>query len=136
MIHDFGFVIMEISPSEPQDSGIYTCRATNRWGTAETKAKIQVKGGSGIITDWQMDDESHRERIKVIEDSLYKTREPFIPPDKDFPAPQFGQELENLGQVPEGESVAFATRLESFGDPTLQIEWLHNGHSIPFSKQF
>lgn len=42
-IHDFGFVVMELSPAEPQDSGTWMCKATNQHGHAETSCDIQVE---------------------------------------------------------------------------------------------
>lgn len=41
-IHDFGFVVLELSPVEPQDTGTWTCRATNARGEAEVSCKIAV----------------------------------------------------------------------------------------------
>jgi hypothetical protein len=41
-IHDFGFVILELYPVEPQDNGRWICRATNNEGTAETQTIISV----------------------------------------------------------------------------------------------
>lgn len=42
MIHDFGFVVLELSPSEPQDTGKWTCRATNRNGSDEVSCDLKV----------------------------------------------------------------------------------------------
>lgn len=43
MIHDFGFVVLEMSPAEPQDTGKWTCRATNKNGTDEVSCDIKVR---------------------------------------------------------------------------------------------
>lgn len=42
-IHDFGFVVLELIPAEPQDSGKWVCRASNKKGQAETSCDMQVK---------------------------------------------------------------------------------------------
>ena len=39
-IHDFGYVALDIVDAISEDSGIYTCRATNLAGTCESKAKL------------------------------------------------------------------------------------------------
>jgi hypothetical protein len=44
MIDDFGFVVLDIDWTFPRDSGEYVCRATNKWGTATTKATFTCKG--------------------------------------------------------------------------------------------
>lgn len=41
---DFGFVILEISPVYPEDSGEYSCRAFNEYGEAVTSASMKVQG--------------------------------------------------------------------------------------------
>ena len=38
---DFGFVILEISPVYPEDSGDYTCRAYNEAGEATSSATMK-----------------------------------------------------------------------------------------------
>jgi hypothetical protein len=46
---DFGFVILEISPVYPEDSGEYSCRAFNDYGQAVTTASMKVQGNCGIV---------------------------------------------------------------------------------------
>lgn len=42
VIHDFGFVVLELIPVEPQDSGKWVCRASSKKGQAETSCDMQV----------------------------------------------------------------------------------------------
>lgn len=42
IIHDFGFVVFELLPAEPQDTGTWLCRAINKHGQAETFCEIEV----------------------------------------------------------------------------------------------
>lgn len=41
---DFGFVALTLQPTYPEDSGVYTCVATNRVGQAETSARLTCQG--------------------------------------------------------------------------------------------
>ena len=42
-IHDFGYVALDIVGVIPEDSGNYTCRATNLVGTAESNFRVACK---------------------------------------------------------------------------------------------
>lgn len=42
-IHDFGYVALDIIDTISEDSGIYTCRATNLAGTEELQARLVCK---------------------------------------------------------------------------------------------
>lgn len=44
MLNDFGFVVLDMDYTYARDSGEYVCRATNKWGSAMTKAKLTCKG--------------------------------------------------------------------------------------------
>ena len=41
----------------------------------------------------------------------------------------------DLGAVGEAEAAHFECQLEPIGDPTLRIEWLHNGQPLPYSSR-
>ena len=47
---DFGFIVLDIDWTFPRDSGEYVCRATNKWGTASTKATLICKGTAGLCS--------------------------------------------------------------------------------------
>lgn len=133
MIHEFGFVILEILPSEPQDTGIYTCKATNKFGTDSTSAKIKVEGRSGIVYDWQQP--KKKEKITELEDFLNRPPEEAPDAEKDFDAPNFPEPLTDFGEMMEGDSAHFQCKLEPVGDPSMRIEWIHNGEKVPYSSR-
>ncbi|VDN34592.1 unnamed protein product, partial [Gongylonema pulchrum] len=133
-IHDFGFVVLELTPAEPQDSGTWMCRATNKNGQAESTCEIQVKGTSGIVSDWHSTAEG-KDRIEKLEEYIHRPREELDQPVREYDAPYFTQELTDLGQMNEAEATAFTCVLQPIGDPSLRIEWLHNGHAIPYSNR-
>lgn len=40
-VHAFGMVVLEILGTKIEDTGVYTCRATNKWGTAEISVNLE-----------------------------------------------------------------------------------------------
>lgn len=52
-----------------------------------------------------------------------------------YPPPHFIVPLSNLQQV-EGGKVHFEARVEPVGDPSMKVDWFHNGRPIPASVYF
>lgn len=48
-IHDFGFVVLELTPAEPQDSGNWVCRARNKKGQVEISCDVQVSVSNFLL---------------------------------------------------------------------------------------
>ncbi|UMM33610.1 hypothetical protein L5515_007025 [Caenorhabditis briggsae] len=134
VIHDFGFVVLQLTPAEPQDSGTWTCRATNQHGSDEVSTEIKVVGGGGVSYEWQSPAQ-RKERITELEDWIHRPKEDLNLPPVDYPAPTFSQDLTDLGQLNEADATAFVCVLEPIGDPTLRVQWEHNGHPIPYSNR-
>jgi len=65
-IHDFGYVALDIIDLIAEDSGTYTCRATNALGMDETACTLVCRGGAQILTDTQ--NELGLEQIQYLED--------------------------------------------------------------------
>ncbi|KHJ78039.1 immunoglobulin I-set domain protein [Oesophagostomum dentatum] len=137
MLHDFGFVVLEMSPAEPQDTGKWTCKATNKNGSDEVSCDIKVVGTGGVSYEWQSPAE-RKERINELEQWIHRPKEELDLPPVDFGPPKFTQNLTDLGTVSllnEADATAFVCVLEPIGDPTLRVQWLHNGHPIPYSNR-
>ena len=45
-LHDFGYVALDIMDTITEDSGLYTCRATNLAGSCEIQARLNCHGTS------------------------------------------------------------------------------------------
>lgn len=133
-INDFGFVVLELLPAEPQDSGTWTCRATNENGQDEVSVDIDVVGDSGISYDWVSPGEK-QERIEQLEEYINRPRGELDVPQLEFEAPHFTENLTDLGEFTETDATSFMCVLEPIGDPTLRIHWEHNGHPIPYSNR-
>ncbi|XP_014485703.1 PREDICTED: titin [Dinoponera quadriceps] len=130
-IHDFGFVILEVANCYQRDSGLYTCKATNRHGEATVSCKLQVRGRQGIILEPQLPNNfrTGTESIQKLEESLYKKDEILAEEEKPNP-PRFTVELKDI-EVEEAGPSHFDCRVEPVGDSTMRIDWFHNGR--PFA---
>lgn len=53
--------------------------------------------------------------------------------DRTYPPPQFIIPLSNISQV-EGGKIHFEARIEPVGDPTMRVDWFHNGRPLAASK--
>lgn len=53
-LNEFGYVVLEISPVYPEDSGEYTCKAINRVGEAITSTRLDCAAKEGIIRQSQL----------------------------------------------------------------------------------
>lgn len=131
-INDFGFVILEIAGCYQRESGLYTCKATNKHGEATVNCKLQVRGRQGIILEPQLPSNfrTGTESIQKLEESLYKREE--LATEEETPRPpKFTVELKDNVDVPEGSPIHFDCRVEPVGDPSMRIDWFQNNR--PFA---
>lgn len=127
---DFGFVILEISPVYAEDSGEYVCRAKNRLGEAVTTAVLKCSSKRSIIMDSQLPRgmEGAMNKIATLE-GLGRTKHA-EPSHEDFDQPpEFLNDLEDLA-LPENALAHFETRLVPINDPSMRVEWYHNGKQL------
>lgn len=130
-INDFGFVILEIAGCYQRDSGLYTCKATNKHGEASVSCKLQVRGRQGIVMEPQLPSNfrTGTESIQKLEESLYK-REEISAEDEQPNPPRFTVQIADNNDVVEGGPVHFDCRVEPVGDPTMRIDWFYNGRPL------
>lgn len=131
-INDFGFVILEVAGIYQRDSGLYTCKATNRHGEASVSCKLQVRGRQGIIMEPQLPSnfKSGTESIQKLEEQLYKKDEITTDEEKPDP-PRFTVDIKDNVDVMEGAPIHFDCRVEPVNDSSMRIDWFHNGR--PFA---
>lgn len=130
-IDDFGFVILEIAGCYQRDSGLYTCKATNKHGEATVSCKLQVRGRQGIVMEPQLPSNfrTGTESIQRLEESLHKREE--VPlEDEEANPPRFTVDITDNLDVIEGGPLHFDCRVEPIGDPTMRIDWFHNGRPL------
>ncbi|XP_055645258.1 titin-like, partial [Toxorhynchites rutilus septentrionalis] len=132
MLNDFGFIAMDMDYVYVRDSGVYECRATNRWGTASTTAKVTVVSRGGIILDSQLPEGMTASKLKELERGkvTLATQE-----ERTFGPPKFVTQIQSL-TIDEGETVRFECRVEPKEDPKLRVEWFRNGKPLPSGHRY
>lgn len=133
--NNFGFITMDIFCCYPEDSGIYTVKATNSKGQAVTSGTLKVHPKSSIILTPQhpMGDEAIQ-KIQELE-----ARSGYVPPmavETAYPKPTFVVPLKNNFSVGEGSSLHLECKVEPSGDPNMTIEWFLNGDQIEMGSRF
>lgn len=133
MLNDFGFIALDIDYIYARDSGEYTCRATNRWGSATTSAKITCSAKRDIVLESQLPQGMSGEKIKELERGRIADapkEEPVI-----SSPPKFITQIQSH-TVEESESVRFECRVEPKEDSRLRIEWYRNGKLLPSGHRY
>uniref|UniRef100_A0A913I9R6 Ig-like domain-containing protein n=1 Tax=Strongyloides stercoralis TaxID=6248 RepID=A0A913I9R6_STRER len=134
-LNDFGHVILNITPAEPQDNGVWLCKARNRYGEAEISTEINVEGDSGVVTQSTAPG-ARQEKINELEEYIHRPKPELEEPVIDYGPPKFIEPLPgDLGTFNEADTTTLMCVLEPVGDPTMKIEWFHNGHNIPYSNR-
>lgn len=131
--YDFGFASLDILTVYAEDSGEYTCRATNKLGQAQSSINLSVKSKSSIIRDTQH--EGALQKIQHLEDDSRHRRvahEDAVVAEK----PQFGRPLKSIENLPEGASAHLEATLTPVNDPTMKVEWFCNGRPIQTGHRF
>ena len=130
-VHDFGFAALDILSVYPEDSGEYTIKATNKLGSCTSSLKIDVSSRSGLITESQH--QAALEKINYLESDRSKRPDEVDSAITDKPS--FGRPLRNL-TLAEGQSAHLEATLVPVNDPTMRVEWYHNGRPITQGHRF
>ena len=132
-LHDFGFVAMDLKYTRPSDAGRYSIRASNHLGETTVSANLQViSAANGANVESMHGDalakieylERNKVRMDINEDDVSRT------------APSFTAQLQGKTQLLEGQNAHFECRIDPYPDPTLKVEWLFNGKSLPFGNRW
>ena len=132
-ISDFGFVVLDIDWTFKRDAGTYTCRATNKYGSTETKASLSCKGQKSINLDSQLPQGMSLEKLKELEKGRADTSAEIE--SAEVTAPKFITQIQSRA-VGEGEPAHFSCRVEPKHDPKLEIKWFHNGKELDSGHRF
>uniref|UniRef100_A0A4W3J2X3 Ig-like domain-containing protein n=1 Tax=Callorhinchus milii TaxID=7868 RepID=A0A4W3J2X3_CALMI len=64
MINEFGYCSLDYEIAYPRDSGIITCRATNKYGVDQTSATLIVKDEKSLVEESQLPEDLGKEQTK------------------------------------------------------------------------
>ena len=110
-IQEFGRICLTIRKSEPKDSGLYKCRATNLYGESYTTTQVLVQPES--ITSIQ--ESVYFEQTTTIEDEEIIDKLPSIIPLTDTEI-----------SLNEGSNIHLEVKVDPMNDQSMNIEWYHN----------
>lgn len=119
MVNDFGFCILDILYMMGEDSGQYSCTATNAAGQDTTTAVLQCAARGSLILEPQVRQEKVQ-AILQLEESLRRTYEEAAP-EIEKRAPVFTEPLQNPAPCAEGDHVYFSARVSPTSDPELKV---------------
>merc|ERR1719435_596631 len=126
-IYDFGYVAMNFGWVYPEDSGEYICRATNLYGSDETRAIIKCSGKTGIVYESQLPKGMMSiEKIREMESGWQRAPELLETETEKF-KPCFVTKPEGVSTT-EGGSARFCCRVTGYPKP--RVMWLINGHTV------
>lgn len=136
--YDFGYVALDIVGAYPEDSGIYTCKATNSKGSATTSGSLRCVGAQSMVLDTQHPQgQTGLQAVQETERSLterYK-RQPSRP-EKEYSAPVWTQPLQPEFHLRENQALHLEGQVEPKDDPNLRIEWYFNGKVLAHGSRF
>lgn len=136
--HDFGYVALDISHTYEEDSGIYTCKATNTKGSATTSGSLRCTGDVNIHLQTQHPQgKAGLDAVIDAEGALAnKYSRQTSGPEQEFDKPVWIVPFESELQLIEASSLHLEGQYEPKNDPNLKIEWYFNGKVLEHGSRF
>lgn len=136
--YDFGYCALDLTHSYAEDSGIYTCKATNSKGSATTSGTLKCISGKTMFLETQHPQGlAGLEAVQETEEALagrYKPKE--LKPEKEYPAPVWTVPIQQEFHLSETEALHFEGQVEPKDDPNMKIEWYFNGKILQHGSRF
>merc|ERR1719412_2265093 len=124
--HDFGYVALDIVPAYAEDSGTYMCKASNKLGEAVNTGNVSVSARKGLVLDSQHPE--GWEKMKEMESRRMVTK--LQVEEHEAVTPRFLKQLQGVNMLAEGQHAHFEGQIEPIHDPSLRVEFLHNGKQL------
>lgn len=136
--YDFGYVSLDIIGAYSEDSGIYTCKATNNKGTASTSGSLRCIGSKSMYLDTQHPQGiSGLEAVEETEAALAaRYSRQTSKPETQYPAPIWTVPLQQEFHLGETQPLRLEAQVEPKEDPNLKIEWYFNGVVLKHGSRF
>lgn len=122
--NDFGYVALDIMYAYAEDSGTYTCVATNAIGQAITECTLLCHSKDSILLDTM-----NQEAMSKITRLESRTTRTTLTEEFTSQAPVFTSPLKDRN-LAENAPLHFEARLIPVGDPDLKVEWFKNGVAL------
>ncbi|XP_035302232.1 titin isoform X4 [Cricetulus griseus] len=135
MINEFGYCSLDYGVAYNRDSGVITCRATNKYGTDHTSATLIVKDEKSLVEESQLPEgKKGLQRIEELERMAHEGALTGVTTDqKEKQKPDIVLFPEPV-RVLEGETARFRCRVTGYPQP--KVNWYLNGQLIRKSKRF
>uniref|UniRef100_A0A8C9Z9M9 Ig-like domain-containing protein n=1 Tax=Sander lucioperca TaxID=283035 RepID=A0A8C9Z9M9_SANLU len=129
MVNEFGYCSLDYEAAYARDSGVITCRATNKFGVDQTSATLIVKDEKGLVEDTQLP-EGRRgaHRIDEIE-RMAHTGGPYgVTGDEEMEKMKPEIVLLPEPSVEAGKPARFSVQVS--GVPQPQVSWYKNSQAL------
>ncbi|XP_074856881.1 titin isoform X4 [Carettochelys insculpta] len=135
MINEFGYCSLDYGVAYPRDSGVITCRASNKYGTDHTSATLIVKDEKSLVEETQLPEgRKGLQRIEEMERMAHEGALVGVTEDqKEKQKPEIVL-VPEPARVLEGETARFRCRVTGYPQP--KVNWYLNGQLIRKSKRF
>ena len=136
MVNEFGYCSLDYEVAYARDSGVITCRATNKFGVDQNSATLVVKDEKGLVEESQLPEgRKGAHRIDEIERMAHEGGPTGVSADEETEKTK-----PDIVLVPEpvviveGETARFRCRVTGY--PTPKVNWYLNGQLIRKSKRY
>ncbi|XP_051980649.1 titin-like, partial [Xyrauchen texanus] len=135
MINEFGYCSLDYEVAYSRDSGVVTCRATNKFGVDQTSATLIVKDEKSLVEESQLPEGRKVQRIDEMERIAHEGAPAGVTGDdmSEKTKPEIVLLPEPI-RVFEAETAKYRCRVTGY--PTPKVNWYLNGQLIRKSKRF
>ncbi|KAM9804801.1 titin-like [Neosynchiropus ocellatus] len=136
MVNEFGYCSLDYEAAYARDSGVITCRASNKFGVDQTSATLIVKEEKGLVEETQLPEgRKGAQRIDEMERLAHEGGPAGVTADEE--TEKMKPEIVLLPEpvrVLEGETARFRCRVTGY--PAPKVNWYLNGQLIRKSKRY
>uniref|UniRef100_A0A3B4TIL8 Ig-like domain-containing protein n=1 Tax=Seriola dumerili TaxID=41447 RepID=A0A3B4TIL8_SERDU len=136
MVNEFGYCSLDYEVAYARDSGVITCRASNKFGVDQTSATLIVKDEKGLVEESQLPEgRKGAHRIDEIERMAHEGGPYGVTAEEE--TEKLKPEIVLLPEpvsVMEGDIARFRCRVTGY--PAPKVNWYLNGQLIRKSKRY
>lgn len=135
MVNEFGYCSLDYEVAYARDSGVITCRATNKYGVDQTSATLIVKDEKGLVEESQLPEGRKVARMEEMEKLAHEGGPYGVTAEEqsEKAQPEIVLLPESV-QIVEGDTARFRCRVTGF--PAPKVNWYLNGQLIRKSKRY